>query len=137
MTMAITGAGTAAALFVLGVPMAITVGVITGLLAFVPNIGGITALFLAILVAIPQGVETVLWVVGLYAALQLIESNVITPLLQQHQTSIPPALLISIQVIMGAIAGFLGLMVASPLLAASLVLIQQVWIKDVLGEQSS
>ena len=137
MTMAITGAGTAAALFVLGVPMAITVGVITGLLTFVPNIGGITALFLAILVAIPQGVETVLWVVGLYAALQLIESNVITPLLQQHQTSIPPALLISIQVIMGAIAGFLGLMVATPLLAASLVLIQQVWIKDVLGEPSS
>ena len=137
MTMAITGVGTAAALFVLGVPLAITVGVITGLLTFVPNIGGITALFLAILVAIPQGGETVLWVVGLYAALQLIESNVITPLLQQHQTSIPPALLISIQVIMGAIAGFLGLMVATPLLAASLVLIQQVWIKDVLGEPSS
>ena len=45
MTMAITGTGTAAALFVLGVPLAITVGVITGLLTFVPNIGGITALF--------------------------------------------------------------------------------------------
>jgi len=134
MTMAITGTGTAVALLVLGVPMAITVGVITGLLAFVPNIGGFIALFLAILLAIPQGFETVVWVVGLYAALQLIESNVITPLLQQHLTSIPPSLLISIKVIMGAIAGFLGLMVATPLLAASLVLIQQVWIKDVLGE---
>ncbi len=134
-TMLITGGGTAAALFVLGVPMAVTVGVITGLLTFVPNIGAVTGLFLAVLLALPQGLSTVGWVVVLYAASQLLESNVITPLLQQHQTSIPPALLIAFQAIMGAIAGFLGLMVATPLLAASLVLIQQVWIKDVLGEQ--
>ena len=69
---------------VIGVPMAITVGVITELLTFVPNIGGITALFIAILLAIPQGFEMLVWVVGLYAALQLIESNVITLLLQHR-----------------------------------------------------
>ncbi len=137
MTMAITGSGTATALFALGVPMAGTVGVITGLLTFVPNIGGFLALFLAMLVALPQGLATVGWVVVLYAALQLLESNVITPLLQQHQTSIPPALLISVQALMGAIAGFLGLMVATPLLAATLVLVQQVWIEDVLGESQT
>ncbi len=134
MTMLITGGGTAGALFMLGVPMAVTVGVITGLLTFVPNIGGFVALFLAMLMALPQGLSTVGWVVGLYAALQLLESNVITPVLQQRQTAIPPALLISFQAIMGAIAGFLGLMVATPLLAASLVLVQQAWIQDVLGE---
>ena len=134
MTMLITGAGTAVALLVLGVPMAITVGVITGLFTFVPNIGAIIGLALGVLVALPQGMSTVGWVVGLYAVLQLLESNVITPLLQQQQTSIPPALLLSFQVIMGALAGFLGLMVATPLLAAALVLIQQAWIKDVLGE---
>ncbi len=134
MTMLITGGGTAAALYALQVPMAITVGVITGVLTFVPNIGGVIALVLATLLALPQGLSTVGWVIGLYLALQLLESNVITPLLQQHQTSIPPALLISFQVIMGAVTGFLGLMVATPLLAASLVLIQEVWIQDVLGE---
>ena len=137
MTMLITGAGTAGALLVLGVPMAITVGVITGLLTFVPNIGGILGLALAVLMALPQGLATVGWVVGLYAVLQLLESNVITPLLQQQQTAIPPALLLSFQVIMGALAGFLGLMVATPLLAASLVLVEQAWIKDVLGEPAN
>lgn len=137
LAMLITGGGTAVALLVLGIPMAVSVGVITGLLTFVPNIGAIVGLVLAILMALPQGMATVGWVVGLYAVLQLLESNVITPLVQQHQTAIPPALLLSFQVIMGALAGFLGLMVATPLLAASLVLIEQAWIKDVLGEPSS
>ncbi len=134
MTMLITGGGTAVALLALQVPLAISVGVVTGLLTFVPNIGAIIALALAMLLALPQGLSTVGWVLVVYSALQLLESNVITPLLQQHQTSIPPALLISFQVIMGALAGFLGLMVATPLLAATLVLVEEAWIKDVLGE---
>lgn len=136
MTMAITGLGTTAALYFLGVPMAITVGAITGLLTFIPNIGGLIALLLAVLIALPQGLATVGWVVGIYAALQLIESNILTPLLQQHQTSIPPALLISTQVIIGALTGFLGLMVATPMLAGGMVLVQEVWIKDTLGDAS-
>lgn len=133
-TMFITGAGTGIALWLLGVPMPFTVGVITGLLTFIPNIGGLLALILAMLMAATQGPATVAWVVGAYALLQLIESNIITPLVQQHQTAIPPALLISFQVIMGTLTGFLGVMVATPLLAAAKVLVQEVWIKDTLGD---
>ena len=137
LAMLVTGGGTALALFVLGVPMAVTVGFITGLLTFIPNIGGVIALALAVLLALPQGLSTTAWVVGLYLTLQLLESNVLTPLIQQRQTSIPPALLLAFQVIMGAVAGFLGLMVATPLLAALLVLIKQVWIKDMMGAAPS
>ena len=124
-------------LWLLGVPMAITVGIITALLTFIPNIGGIIALALAMLMAFTQGPMTVLWVIVIYSVLQLIESNVISPLIQQHQTSIPPALLLSFQVILGALTGFMGLLVATPLLAATLVAVREFWIKDVLGDHDS
>jgi len=132
LTMLITGAGTSIALFILGVPMPVTVGVITGLLTFIPNIGAIIALGLAMLLGLSQGPITVVWVVILYALLQLVESNVVTPLIQQHQTSIPPALLLAFQILMAALTGFLGVMVATPLLAAGMVLVKEVWIKDTL-----
>jgi len=134
-SMLITGAGTAFALWLLGVPMPFAIGAMTALLTFIPNIGGIIALSLAVLMALTQGPMTVLWVVILYAILQLVESNVITPLIQQHQTSIPPALLVGFQVVMGAMTGFLGLLVATPLLAAGMVVINELWIKDTLGDE--
>ncbi len=135
-SMAVTGVGTGLALFILGVPMAITLGVITGLLTFIPNIGGILALGLSMLMALSQGPMTVLWVVIAYSILQLFESNVLTPLVMQQKTSIPPALLLSFQVIVGSLAGFLGLMVATPVLAACMVVVKQVWINDTLNDHS-
>lgn len=135
--MLITGVGTGISLLILGVPMAITIGVLTGLLTFVPNIGGILALALASLMAVPQGGTTVLWVLILYGVIQLIESNIITPLVQQNKTSIPPALLIVFQILMGALTGFLGVLVATPLLAGLLVLVKEVWVRDCLGDEAT
>ena len=132
LSMLITGAGTSVALLMLGVPMPITIGFITGLLTFIPNIGAIVALGLAMLMGLSQGPMTVVWVVVLYAAFQLIESNIVTPLIQQHQTSIPPALLLAFQILMAALTGILGVMVATPMLAAGIVLVKEVWIKDTL-----
>lgn len=135
-SMAVTGAGTGLVLYFLGVPMAMTLGVITGLLTFIPNIGGILALGLSMLMALSQGPMTVLWVVVAYSILQLFESNILTPIVMQQKTSIPPALLLSFQVIVGALTGFLGLMVATPVLAASMVVVKQVWIHDTLKDHS-
>jgi predicted PurR-regulated permease PerM len=132
LSMLITGTGTAIALAILGVPMPMTVGVITGFLTFVPNIGAIISLALAILLALSQGPEIVIWVIIVYAALQLVESNIVTPIIQQKKTSIPPALLLAFQLIMAALTGFLGVMVATPLLAASITLVQEVWIEEVI-----
>lgn len=112
--------------------MPMTVGVITGFLTFVPNIGAIISLALAILLALSQGPEIVIWVIIVYAALQLVESNIVTPIIQQKKTSIPPALLLAFQLIMAALTGFLGVMVATPLLAASITLVQEVWIEEVI-----
>ena len=131
-TMLVTGVGAGVLLGVLGVPMAMTLGVVTALLTFIPNIGGLIALMLSVLFALPQGGFVVLLVVVGYIILQLIESYVITPLIQQQQASLPPALLIGFQAVMGMLFGFLGAAVASPLLAAAKVFVEQAYIRDVL-----
>jgi predicted PurR-regulated permease PerM len=127
LTMLITGLGTGLAMWFLGVPLAGSVGVLTALLTFIPNVGGAIALVFACMMALTQGATTVMWVFGLYLLLQLIESNVLPPLIQQRQTSIPPALLLAFQLLLGMLTGFLGLMVATPLLAAGMVIVKETW----------
>jgi predicted PurR-regulated permease PerM len=134
-SMLVTGIGAWLVLLLIGVPMAGTIGFITGLLTFIPNIGAAIAFILAILVALPQGVSTAALVVPAFLGLQLMESYVITPLIQKQQVSLPPALLISFQAIMGVLFGFLGAAIASPILAAGKVAIQELYVKDYLENQ--
>jgi predicted PurR-regulated permease PerM len=136
-TMIITGTGTGLVLWMLGVPLALTLGLVTGVLTFIPTIGGILSLLLSMLVALPQGTSIVMWVVLAYLLLQFLESNVITPLIQQHQTAIPPPILLSAQLMMGVLTGFLGVLVATPLVAASIVLVREAYIRDVLEREDS
>lgn len=131
-SMLATGLGAFLLLLALGVPMAGTLGILTALLTFIPNIGAAIALALAILFALPQGVGIVGAVVGGYFILQLIESYVVTPLIQQKAASLPPALLISFQAIMGVLFGFTGAAVASPLLAAGKTMVEMLYIEDYL-----
>lgn len=131
-SMLATGFGAGMLLWLLGVPMAISAGFATGLLTFIPNIGGLLSLTLAMLLALPDGLTTVQLVFFGYMALQLVESYLVTPLIQQKQVSLPPALLISFQAVMGVLFGFLGAAVASPLLAATKTLVQEAYIHDVL-----
>lgn len=133
-SMLITGIGTSAALFLLGVPMPVLLGSLTGLLTFIPNVGPAIALAIAVLVALPTGGGVALSVVAVFLLFQLLESYVITPLIQQRQVSIPPAMLITWQVLLGMLAGFLGIMIATPLLAVALVLTRMAYLEDVLGD---
>ncbi|WP_186776538.1 AI-2E family transporter [Rubripirellula reticaptiva] len=136
-SMLVTGVGAFLLLLALGVPMASTIGILTALLTFVPNIGAAIALGLAILFALPQGTGTVGIVIGGYMALQLFESYVVTPLIQQKAVSLPPALLISFQAIMGVLFGFIGAAVASPVLAAGKTMVEMLYIEDYLESDTA
>lgn len=136
-SMLATGVGAFLLLLALGVPMAGTLGILTALLTFVPNIGAAVALGLAILFALPQGTGTVGAVIGGYVALQLFESYVVTPLIQQKAVSLPPALLISFQAIMGGLFGFIGAAVASPVLAAGKTVVEMLYMEDYLESDES
>jgi predicted PurR-regulated permease PerM len=76
-----------------------------------------------------QGVNSALIVAGLYIFIQMIESNLITPQIQKKMISMPPALIIIAQLFMGVLTGGLGLILATPLTAILMVVIQETYVK--------
>lgn len=131
-SMTFIGATTTVGLWLMGVPLALLLGLISGLLTFVPNIGPIMAAVPVALMALTVSPVHVLYVVGFYAAIQLFEGYVLTPLVQQQMVSLPPALLLLAQVLMGVLMGVAGLALAAPLVAALLVLVRRLYVEDIL-----
>lgn len=121
-------------LWLLGVPLAITLGVIAGILSFIPNLGPLLAQIPALLIAYTQGTEYVLYVFILFNSIQLIESNLLLPLIQQHMVAIPPALILLSQVLLGIVTGIFGIILAVPLLVILMVFIKMVYLQDILGD---
>jgi predicted PurR-regulated permease PerM len=70
----------------------------------------------------------------LYVLIQNLEGYVITPLIQRRTVSLPPAMTISSQVLLGALVGVLGIALATPLAAATLVAVRMLYVEDVLGD---
>ena len=133
-TMAITGVGIGVTLWAIGVPLPITLGLVTGLLTFVPNIGPIIALAVAVLVALPEGMQTVGLTIAGFIGFQLLESYVITPLIQKKQIDLPPAVILVAQLLLGVVAGFLGVATATPIVAIAIVVIGMLYVENHLGE---
>jgi len=130
--MVVNGVFTALGLWILGIPLALTLGTIAGLLNFVPNIGPIIAGVPAVLIAWTLGPVPALYVLLLYIFLQSLDGYVLTPLIQQRTVSLAPALTITAQLLFGVLAGTMGLLLATPLTAATLVLIRKLYLEDVL-----
>lgn len=134
-SMTVVAVLTLVGLMVLGVPLALSLAVLAGVFSFVPYVGPIAAAVPALLVAGVEGIAMAAWVAGLYAIVQLVESYLVTPLIQQHVVSMAPALLISAQVLLGMAGGVLGVLLATPLAVVSVVLLQTLYVQDVLGEE--
>lgn len=128
------GVMTGIGLVILGVPFAFILGLVAAALDFVPNIGPLIAAVPAIMVGLTKGGPTVLYVTILYFVIQVLEGYLITPFIQQKVVSLPPALLLTAQLIMGASFGILGLLLAPPLVVVVMVLVQMLYMRDVLGE---
>lgn len=107
---------TVVGLLILGIPAAIVLGLIAGVLTFVPNFGPITSAIPALLLALGDGgLDLALWVAGLYVLTQLLEGYLVTPLIQRRVVSLPPALLLFGQTLAAVLMGPLGLILAAPL----------------------
>ncbi|HYN13545.1 MAG TPA: AI-2E family transporter [Burkholderiales bacterium] len=133
--MAVVAALTGIGLTLLGVPFALPLALIAGLLEFVPYVGPIVAAIPALIVALSEGPQLALWVGVLYLAVQSVESYILTPLIQHRAVDLPPALILLAQVLMGVTAGPLGVIVATPLAAAALVAVKRLYVEDVLGDK--
>ena len=133
-SMAVVGTATGLGLWLLGVPLALTLGLIAALLGFIPYIGPILAGVPAVLIGLTQGPQQAFHVLLFYVGLQTVESYLLTPLVQRRAISLPPALQLSLQVLAGVLFGVTGLALATPLAAAGLVITRMVYVEDVLGD---
>jgi predicted PurR-regulated permease PerM len=130
------GALTALGLWLIGVPLALTLGLLAGVLNFIPYIGPVASFVPAGLMALLHGPTAVVWVLALYVVVQTVESYLVTPLVQQRAVRLPPALTITAQVVLGLVFGGVGLLFATPLTAAAVVLVQLLYVEDVLHEDA-
>ncbi len=124
-------------LSILGVPLALSLGLIAGLLSFIPNFGPIISALPALLLAFVASPITAVYVLGLYVGVQLIESNIVTPLIERETVELPPALTIVFQLALAVLVGGLGLVLATPLLAVIMVVVQMVYVQDILGDRET
>lgn len=134
-SMAVVGGLTTIGLWLVGVPLAPLLGLIAGLLGFIPNIGPILSAVPAVLLASTEGGTAALLTVGVFLVVQALESYLITPQIQQDQVSLPPALLIAAQVVFGLLFGLAGLLFAGPLTAVGMTLTNELYRRDYLERE--
>jgi predicted PurR-regulated permease PerM len=111
------GVGTWILLSLGGVPMAALLGLITGLLAFLPNIGAITSGVLMVAVGFSAGTNQGLWAIFVYFFIQNVDAYLVIPYIARKTVDLAPALVLAMQLLMGALFGILGVLFADPILA--------------------
>jgi predicted PurR-regulated permease PerM len=130
--MCFVGVLTATGLSLLGIPLVLSLALLAAALDFIPNVGPIISAIPALLLALLNGPISVLWVALLYLSVQFTESYVLAPIVQRRAVSLPPALLISAQVILPMLFGFPGLLLATPLTVLLMVVVRKLYVESVL-----
>lgn len=126
------GIASAVGLMFFGVPAAFALGFLAFLADFIPNIGPLIAAVPAILLAFLDGPMTALYVAIFYLVIQQIESYVLVPYIYKKTVSISPVITLASLILLGILAGGLGVIMATPLVAAFQVIIRELYVKDYL-----
>lgn len=134
-SMAVIGVSTWIGLMLLGVPLAFLLGLLAALLTFIPNVGPILAAAPAILLALVQGPRQALWVLGLSVGIQVVETYLLEPIVDPKTIALPPAVTMLAPLSMAVFAGILGNALATPLVAALVVLVTMLYVQDTLGRR--
>jgi predicted PurR-regulated permease PerM len=129
----VTGLGA----WAIGLPSPLALGMIAGVLEFVPIIGPIVATIPALLLAATMGPEMILWTLLLYLVIQQIEGNLIMPLVQKRMVSLPPVIALFSILIFAALFGPLGVLLATPLAVVVFVLIKGVYLDEPISEKDA
>jgi predicted PurR-regulated permease PerM len=121
-----------AGLLLIGVPSALVLALISGVLEFIPYAGAITSAIPAILVGLAQSPELALWVVALYVIVHHIEAYVIQPIIQQFAVEIPAVITLFCLLAFGLLFGILGILLAAPLAVVAYVLVKRLYVIEAL-----
>jgi predicted PurR-regulated permease PerM len=134
--MAAIGLLTVVGLALIGMPMALALGVLAGILTFVPYFGAILAAIPALAIALGQGLHMTFLTALVFAVCHVVEGYIVSPLVQDRMVRLPPALLILSMTFIGSLFGPMGIVLATPLAAAGLVLVSEFYVVDVLKDES-
>ncbi len=121
-------------LLALDVKAAFALGLLSGLFEFIPTLGPIISALPAIAMGFLDSPEKALWVTIAYIGVHFLEGHLLIPLLMKGGINLPPALTVFSQALMAVLFGFLGLMCAVPLLAATVVGVKMLYVEDVVGD---
>ena len=135
-SMVVVGVGTGLGLAALGIREWVALGVLAGVLSFIPNFGPIVALVPSVAVAIVQAPDNVIWTAVIIYGVSFVQSQVVSPVLASERMNMPAILILLGQIIFGFFFGFMGLMLAVPLTACVSVLVDEIYVKDILGDRS-
>jgi predicted PurR-regulated permease PerM len=128
-SMTIIGGLSTVTLSVIGIPFALLLGVFSGLVSFIPFVGPMISVIPPVLLALIGEPIDALWVVLAYAGIQMIESYLIYPLVMSRAVSLHPAVVMFALLVMGTLFGFVGVLLAVPLVTALHVLLRELWIE--------
>ena len=130
--MVVIGAMTAAALWLLGVQSWLVLGLLAGMLEFIPFAGPILSAIPAVLIALAQSTELALWVIGAYVFVQHAEAYLIQPLIQRYAVDLPAVILLVSLLAFGVLFGTIGVVLAAPLAVVSYVLVKRLYVIETL-----
>lgn len=122
-------------LWLLDVPLVFILALIAGLTNIIPIIGPFLSGGIAVLFSLTQGFDVAVQVALLFLVIQLIDGEIILPLIQRFAVSLPPALTVVGILAFGGLFGFAGVLLATPILVVLIVLIQRAYVEDVLGDR--
>ena len=134
--MAVCGVLTFVGLSLLHVPLALALAVVAGLFAFVDYVGAIASAVPAILVALGKSPGLALGVVAVFVVVHVVEGYLLTPWLVRRAVHAPPAFTLGMQLLLGAVFGVAGIVLANPLTVVMLVMVQRLYVEDALDEKN-
>ena len=121
---------------ILGVPLSLTLALVTGLLTFIPNFGPFLSAILPAMIGLMESPAKAGSVMLMYLVIQFCEAHLVSPLIQRHTIKLPPVIGIAAQLTFSILFGFMGLLLAVPLVATLMVLIQQLYVNKILEKQT-
>lgn len=135
--MAMVGVSTGVGLWLVGMPSALGLGFIAGVLEFIPFVGPILAAIPSLVLALSVGGNMVWYVLVIYLIIQQAENNLIIPLVQRKTVELPPVLGMFAIVALGIVFGPMGVVLGVPLTVVLLVMVKQLYVRETLGEATS
>lgn len=134
--MTITGIGTFIGLSLVGIQQAAALAVLTAIFSFVPNFGELIAVLTALSVGVVQAPDRLIWIIVVIYGVSFLQGQIFGPLIASETVNIPPVLILLGQIVVGGFFGVAGIVLAVPIMAIGMVLVQEVYVRDILGDTS-